>query len=93
MATASLTIFDDSATPEYVQCRFGIAPNGSPNPLSFGQLTTDSVEPYSQAQQGMTAGVRKPAGDYYVNVGCGATDADTAKFFRCDLIVWALPQR
>jgi len=93
MATASLAIRDNSTTPEYAQCQFGIAPNGSPNPVPFGQLTVDSIEVYSTAQQGMAAGVRKPAGDYYVNVGCGATDADAVQFLRGDLVVWALPQR
>jgi hypothetical protein len=39
----------------------------------------------------LSAGIDKPAGDYYVNVSCHSSAANGAIFRVGTLIVWSLP--
>jgi hypothetical protein len=88
LATANL-VFSTSAAASNVNCRFGIAPDGNPSPVPFGQLTFQTLPANSFQDIPMSAGVRKPVGDYYVNITCAA--GVTINFSSGNLIVWALP--
>jgi hypothetical protein len=93
LANTSLFFHNSSDTTDMaVSCHFGAASAatiGSPPP-QFGNGASAQLPPRAQQSLSLTAGVRKPAGDYFVNVECSA---GTVQFWWGDLVVWALPQR
>ncbi|MEO7198140.1 MAG: hypothetical protein ABIZ50_06665 [Solirubrobacterales bacterium] len=93
LATASLQLINADVNLHTAFCRFGIAPAGNPSPTPFGQEARQAIPGGQYEQLSIAAGTGKPAGDYYVNVGCFADSAmgSNIKFDKGDLIVWALP--
>jgi hypothetical protein len=92
LATASLEFYSSSNSTVDASCYLGIAPNGSPTPQFFGHDTFLRMVPLeTDGEMSLSAGIDKPAGDYYVNVSCHGSSANVAIFRVGTLIVWSLP--
>ncbi|HEX8106039.1 MAG TPA: hypothetical protein VF533_25720 [Solirubrobacteraceae bacterium] len=96
LATASVHVFniDQSGERHLVRCRFGATPVAGQY-AAFGQISETYLTGFGDATLTFAAGAARPAGRYYVNVGCQQLsngDQDSISFLAGNLIVSALPR-